>query len=115
MVVIGKKGQGKSSLCNSLLYRDSDKDEFKVSTDQYNTTKTQVLKGTLMADGKRNIRVVDTPGPCKNSEAEAEADVLIDMVDCLQKEVKRVNRFLFAISIEEPRLDKTIYDTLKKF
>ena len=85
------------------MYGNPDKGKFKVSTDGYSTTKTQVLKGSLMADGMRNVRVVDTPGPYKDSDTKA--DVLIDMVDCLQKEVKRVNRFLFAISIEEPRLD----------
>ena len=31
LVIIGKKGQGKSTLCNSLLLGDSDKEIFKVS------------------------------------------------------------------------------------
>ena len=66
-----------------------------------------------MNEGKIKVRVVDTPGTYKDNEAEATQ--LIEMVDCLQKKVKKVHRFLFTISIEEFRLDETIRGTLQKF
>ena len=65
-----------------------------------------------MNEGMTKVRVVDTPGTYKDNEAEA--GQLIEMVDCLQKKVKKVNRFLFTISIEELRLDEVVRGTLQK-
>ena len=72
LVIIGKKGQGKSTLCNSFLLGDSDKQIFKVSQyqDKYTTRATQVSEGTVMNEGKIKVRVVDTPGTYKDNEAE---------------------------------------------
>lgn len=112
ILVIGKCGTGKSSLCNILagLAEGADKELDGFATSPETASCTQVSKVReicYFGDPRRPLRIIDTPGfddPTKNHDAE----VIAEFVGVLKDEVKEINLLLLAMNGQSPRLENSL-------
>ena len=115
LLVIGKTGTGKSSLCNVLTGNLPNAKAFPVSGKA--TTCTQE---TTFADAdfcgvpSKPISIVDTIGfddPTKDHDAKIIADLVLQ----LQQNCDYVNTFVMAVNGQNPRLDGSLLQMIKIF
>ena len=102
VVVIGKTGTGKSTLCNSLVdhkfLRPGRESKFKMSADVKSVTmETTSAKGVLFGlEEELRIHVVDTPGLADSGGKDAAH--IIGMVKYLKTLSCGINQFLFTLN-----------------
>ena len=115
LLVIGKTGTGKSSLCNVLTGNLPNAKAFPVSSKA--TTCTQE---TIFADANfcgvpsKPLSIIDTIGfddPTKDHDAKIIADLVLQ----LQQNCDYVNTFVMAVNGQNPRLDGSLLQMIKIF
>jgi len=115
LLVIGKTGTGKSSLCNVLTGNLPNAKAFPVSSKA--TTCTQE---TTFADAdfcgvpSKPLSIIDTIGfddPTKDHDAKIIADLVLQ----LQQNCDYVSTFVMAVNGQNPRLDGSLLQMIKIF
>ena len=109
VILLGKTGHGKSTLCNLL----SNTVEFTVGHDQKSTTAE--IKNLRFTNQKNNmiLNIIDTPG-FSDSEGRDQKNIenLIKYLD--NKQNPRIHAIIIVISIQEPKVDNSIQEFLKE-
>ena len=113
ILVIGKTGTGKSSLCNVLAGQEFNADYFKTSSDPKSCTqKTKFHDVNLNGDPAYRITLIDTIGfddPTKDHDAE----IIADLVVKLKTRCDYVNLFVLAVNGQNPRLDGSLLTMIR--
>ena len=118
LLIIGKTGSGKSSLCNRIAGEQANSNMFKVSSGprscgQSNDTRfTTMAKVQFMGDVQRAISLVDTNG-FDDAEDSDNANITQHLVEELRGKSKFVNLIGLAVNGQSPRLDASLVTTIR--
>ena len=115
LLVIGKTGTGKSSLCNVLTGNLPNAKAFPVSGKATTCTEeTTFADADFCGVPSKPISIVDTIGfddPTKDHDAKIIADLVLQ----LQQNCDYVNTFVMAVNGQNPRLDGSLLQMIKIF
>ena len=115
LLVIGKTGTGKSSLCNVIAGEESDHDIFPVSAGAEGCTNvTQFANINFNGNEKRPISLIDTVGLDEQS-VEDNADVVAELVEKLRNACDFVNLVAVLVNGNDQRFDASTSNMLKTF
>jgi len=115
LLVIGKTGTGKSSLCNRIVGCQHDAEVFPVSAASDSCTQETVFADAFFnGDKSYPFTVIDTIGfddPTKDKDAL----IIAELVDKLKNDCDHVNLFAIAVNGQNPRLDGSLLGMIKIF
>jgi len=115
MLVIGKTGTGKSSLCNVLSGNLPNSTMFPVSGRATTCTQeTKLVDTNFCGDPKHPLSIIDTIGfddPTKDHDAKIIAELVLQ----LQQNCDHVNTFMMAVNGQNPRLDGSLLQMIQVF
>ena len=113
ILVIGKTGTGKSSLCNVLAGKEYDADYFPTSSEGTSCTqKTKFKDVFLNGDQKKPVSLIDTMGfddPTKDHDAK----IIDELVAKLKTRCDYVHMFVLAVNGQSPRLEGSLLTMIK--
>ena len=113
LLVVGKTGSGKSSLCNVLSGYSFNADLFEVSAESTSCTqKTNFRNVFFNGDRMKPISIIDTIG-FGDPNNDTDATIISDLVVKLKNNCDYVNLFLITVNGQDPRLDGSLIGTLK--
>jgi GTPase SAR1 family protein len=115
LLVIGKTGTGKSSLCNVLTGNLPNAKAFPVSSKSTTCTQeTTFADANFCGVPSKSLSIIDTIGfddPTKDHDAKIIADLVLQ----LQQNCDYVNTFVMAVNGQNPRLDGSLLQMIKIF
>ena len=114
LLILGKTGSGKSTLCNRLAGENHDSNSFPVDSDASSCTQENVLKNVNFGgDKERKVTLIDTVGfddPDKDQQ---------EVIDDLRKKISETSSFIniFGITINSHsrRLESSHVKMLETF
>ena len=113
LLVIGKTGTGKSSLCNVLTGNLPNAKIFPVSAKANTCTQqTTFADANFCGDPSKPLSVIDTIGfddPTKDHDAKIIAELVLQ----LQQNCDYINTFVMAVNGQNPRLDGSLISMIK--
>ena len=113
ILVIGKTGTGKSSLCNVLAGKECNAKYFPSSSKSTSCTQKTRFKNVFFnGDKKKQVTVIDTMGfddPTKNHDAK----IIAELVVKLKTKCDYVNLFVLAVNGQNPRLDGSLLTMIR--
>jgi len=115
ILVIGKTGTGKSSLCNVLVGADHDAQVFPVSAEAASCTqKTFFCEAFFNNDKGLPISLIDTIG-FDDPDKDDDAKIISELVLKLKNSCDHVNLFIIAVNGQNPRLDGSLLGMIRIF
>jgi len=115
LLVIGKTGTGKSSLCNVLTGNLPNAKLFPVSSKASTCTQeTTLANANFCGDPDRPLSIIDTIGfddPTKDHDAK----IIAELVLRLQEDCDYINTFVMAVNGQNPRLDGSLLEMIRIF
>merc|ERR1712037_580947 len=115
ILVIGKTGTGKSSLCNVLCGADHDADVFPVSAEAMSCTqRTFFCEANFNKNKEEPISLIDTIG-FDDPDTDDDAKIIAELVLKLKNGCDFVNLFVIAVNGQNPRLDGSLVGMIKVF
>merc|ERR1712037_568728 len=115
ILVIGKTGTGKSSLCNVLVGADHDADLFPVSAEAMSCTQRTVFCDAFFNKDKEwPFSLIDTIG-FDDPDKDDDAGIIAELVLRLKHGCDFVNLFIIAVNGQNPRLDGSLLGMIKIF
>jgi len=115
LLIIGKTGTGKSSLCNRIAGYPANADIFPVSSEATSCTQSTQF-GTIKFDGnaERIMSLIDTIG-FDDPNNDTDVKIIAELVDKLKNSCDYVNLFAIAVNGQAPRLDGSLVAMIKIF
>ena len=113
LLIIGKTGTGKSSLCNVICGKAHDDAAFPVSAEA--STCTQEVKFAeefFGGDESKRFNIIDTIG-FDDPKNDSDAKIIADLVVRLRKNVDHINTFVIAVNGQNPRLDGALLSMIR--
>ena len=115
LLVIGKTGTGKSSLCNVIASLEHDAYIFPVSANSESCTQETKFANVLFnGDESMPISLIDTIG-FDDATKKDNYFIIEELVDKLNNDCDHVNLFMIAINGQAPRLDGSLLTMIKIF
>merc|ERR1712198_319989 len=115
LLLLGKTGVGKSSLCNVISGREFDNDEFPTSAGAESCTQKTMLKNVFFEGKQSNpISLIDTIG-FDDLSNDVDADIIEDLVDKLRNKVDYLNTIIVAVNGQNVRIDGALLGMLRIF
>ena len=112
VIMLGKTGSGKSSLCNVIAGEKNDNEEFPTSGGVKSCTQGVNSRNVnFMGESDKPLTLVDTIGfddPDKDDKTEVITEVIKNLTD-------HVDTFVIAVNGQNPRLDASLERMLKIF
>ena len=113
LLVIGKPGSGKSTVCNVLSGCKHDDKRFETSPGSDSCTRTTTFRNVCFNnDRSKPISMIDTIG-FDDPNNDTDAVVISDLVVKLKGQCDYINLFLITVNGQEPRLDDSLIAMLK--
>ena len=115
VLIVGKTGTGKSSLCNVVAGKAHDADLFPVSAEAHGCTGTTTF-GNVFFNGIKEtpVSLIDTVG-FDDPERDTDATIISDLVIKLRTKCDYVNLFVIAANGQDPRLDGSLIGMIRIF
>jgi len=115
LLIIGKTGTGKSSLCNRIAGFPANADIFPVSSEATSCTQSTQF-GNIKFDGnpERIMSLIDTIG-FDDPNNDTDVKIIAELVDKLKNSCDYVNLFAIAVNGQAPRLDGSLVAMIKIF
>ena len=115
LLIIGKTGTGKSSLCNVITGYDHNADIYPVSSDPESCTqRTKFANVFFNGDQKLPISLIDTIG-FDDATKNEDAAIIAELVSKLNNDCDHVNLFVIAVNGMNPRLDGSLVAIIRIF
>ena len=115
LLIIGKTGTGKSSLCNVITGNAYDAPIFQVSSSASTCTqRTQFAEANFNNNKERPISIIDTIG-FDDPDKDDDAQIIAELVDKLNNACDYINLFVIAVNGQNPRLDGSLIAIIKIF
>merc|ERR1712037_306971 len=115
ILVIGKTGTGKSSLCNVLCGADHDAALFPVSAEAMSCTQRTFFCEAFFYNNKEEpFSLIDTIG-FDDPDKDDDAGIIAELVLKLKHGCDFVNLFIIAVNGQNPRLDGSLLGMIKIF
>lgn len=115
LLIIGKTGTGKSSLCNVICGHSPKADIFNVSAGANSCTqRTQFADVNFNKDKGRPISLIDTIG-FDDPDKDDDAEIIAELVVKLKHDCDYINQFVIAVNGQQPRLDGSLLGMIKIF
>ena len=109
LLVLGKTGSGKSTLCNRLAGENHNSETFPVDSGAKSCTQENVVKNVHFGGDKdRKVRLIDTVG---YDDPDKDQEVVQDLVN----KIKETCTFGIALNGQSRRLDKSLIQMLEIF
>ena len=116
LLVIGKAGTGKSSLCNVLTGVAHNSSVFPVySGAESCTRKTEMANVFYNGEGEKPVTLIDTEGFDATDDLENDARIIGELIATLQNKCDYVNVFCIAINANNRRLDGALVGMMNIF
>jgi len=115
LLIIGKTGSGKSSLCNVITEYDHDADIFPVTSDAESCRqRTKFADVNFNGDKTYPISLIDTTG-FDDATKHDDAAIIAELVSKLNNDCDHVNLFAIAVNGQDPRLDGSLVTIIRIF
>ncbi|XP_075258497.1 uncharacterized protein LOC142350531 [Convolutriloba macropyga] len=116
ILVIGKTGAGKSTLCNAIIGEPLNSKVFPTSAAaEMQTTAVQFANAFFGVNRGRGVSVIDTVGFDGPNDNEKESRALSDLMIKLQEKCDHINLFVIVVNGQQPRLEGTLETMLHIF
>ena len=115
LLIIGKTGTGKSTLCNVLTGNDPKAKIFPVSSAAESCTQaTKFANVWFNGDKSKHISLIDTIG-FDDATKNDDAAIIAELVGKLRDDCDHVNLFVIAVNGQSPRLDGSLLTMIRIF
>ena len=115
MLIIGKTGTGKSSLCNVIAGYPHDAEIFPVSAAAVSCTQSTKFADIFFNQNKeRTCSLIDTIG-FDDPNNDVDANIISELVLRLKNDCDHVNLFIIAVNGQNPRLDASLIGMIRIF
>ena len=115
ILILGKTGSGKSSLCNALSGNQNSVELFQSSAGADSCTqRNEIADVFLMGDEERPVNLIDTVG-FDDKDKNLDDDIISDLLATLQERVDYIHTFVITLNGQNSRFDKSLEDMLKIF
>ena len=115
LLIIGKTGTGKSSLCNKISGLKSNSTVFPVSSAADSCTQGTVLANIKFGGVReRLVSLIDTMG-FDDPSTDNDAGIITELVNTLKNNCKSINLFGIAVNGQAPRLDGSLVHMIRIF
>ena len=115
LLVIGKTGTGKSSLCNRIAGHEANASIFPVSAAATSCTQTTKFGNVKFGgDKERLVSLIDTIG-FDDPDNDTDVKIISELVDKLKNNCDHVNMFAIAVNGQAPRLDGALVAMIRIF
>ena len=115
LLIVGKTGSGKSSICNVIAGLDDKNSTFKVSSSAQGCTgSTQLADVSFDGRTDRPISLIDTIG-FDDPDRDTDTKVIQDLISKLKTKCDYMHVFLLVVNGQSPRLDLSLTTMLGYF